>query len=236
MSKVVAIHQPNFFPWLGYFDKIARSDVFIFLDDVQFPKTGGIWSNRVKMLVAGEDRWITAPIRRSYHGLALINQIEWADERPWRAKLIKTLSASYAKSPYFREVMGWLEPVILLSESNLARYNMAVIQAIAERIGLRFEHCLPSSSLQGQGHASELLIDLTLKAGGDCYMCGGGAAGYQEDKMFAQAGVSLIYQGFAQPKYPQAGRKDFISGLSIVDALMELGSDGVGQLMRIHEK
>lgn len=105
MTRIVAIHQPNFFPWLGYFDKIARSDTFIFLDDVQYPKTGGVWSNRVKMLVAGEPRWVTAPITRTFHGLAKINEIEWADDQTWRVKLIKTLAANYSKAGHYREIM-----------------------------------------------------------------------------------------------------------------------------------
>lgn len=233
MSKVVAIHQPNFFPWLGYFDKIARSDVFIFLDHVQLPKTGGGWSNRVKMLVAGEARWVTAPVRRAFHGVAPINEIEWADEQPWRAKLLKTLSASYVKAPHYRDTMVWLEPLILQPEGNLARYNMTVIRAIADRIGLSHEHCMTSSSLDGQGQANELLIDLTRKSGGNCYLCGGGAAGYQDDAAFAAAGLELRYQCFAHPVYAQAGQPEFSTGLSIVDALMNIGCGGVKGLLAV---
>lgn len=233
MTRVVAIHQPNFFPWLGYFDKIARSDVFIFLDDVQFSKTGGTWSNRVKMLLAGEPHWVTAPIRRAFHGVAPINEIEWADEQPWRAKLLKTMAANYAKAPHYRETMAWLEPLIMQPEDNLARYNMAVIRAIAERIGLRHDHCVTSSSLGGQGQASELLIDLTSKVGGNCYLCGGGAGGYQEDEAFGEAGLELRYQRFAHPVYTQAGEREFVPGLSIVDALMNLGFEGGRKLMRL---
>jgi hypothetical protein len=233
MTRVVAIHQPNFFPWLGYFDKIARSDVFIFLDDVQFPKTGGgTWSNRVKMLLAGESRWVTAPIHRTFQGVAQINEIEWADELPWRAKLLKTMSANYAKAPHYRDIMAWLEPLILQPEANLARYNMTAIKAIAERIGLRNDHCVTSSSLGAQGQASELLIDLTLKVGGDCYLCGGGASGYQDDEVFVAAGVELRYQSFAHPIYTQHGVREFVPGLSIVDALMNLGFEGARQLLR----
>lgn len=231
MTRVVAIHQPNFFPWLGYFDKIARSDVFIFLDDVQFSKTGGTWSNRVKMLLAGEPRWVTAPIRRAFNGVALIHEIEWADEQPWRSKLLKTLVANYARVPHYRETMAWLEPLILLPENNLARYNMALIRAIADRIGLRHDHCVTSSSLGGQGQASELLIDLTRKVGGDCYLCGGGASGYQEDEAFSEVGLELRYQRFTHPLYAQAGGREFVPGLSIVDALMNLGFERVRQLL-----
>ncbi len=232
MTRVVAIHQPNFFPWLGYFDKIARSDVFIFFDDVQFPKTGGTWSNRVKMLVAGEARWVTAPISRAFHGVARTNNIEWDDEQPWRVKLLKTLLASYAKAPHYEEIILWMEPLILLPEGNLARYNIAVIRAIADLIGLRHDHCVTSSSLGAQGQASELLIDLTRKVGGDCYLCGGGASGYQEDEAFGDAGVELLYQSFAHPIYTQHGGREFFPGLSIVDALMNLGVEGVGQMVR----
>jgi hypothetical protein len=232
MSKVVAIHQPNFFPWLGYFDKMVRSEVFIFLDDVQFSKTGGTWSNRVKMLQVGESRWVTAPINRAFHGVAAINQIEWADEQPWRVRLLKTLSSNYAKAPHYRETMAWLEPLILQPENNLARYNMAVIRAIADRIGLRHDHCITSSSLGGQGQASKLLIDLTRKVGGSCYLCGGGAGGYQEDEAFAAAGVELRYQSFVHPIYTQHGGREFVSGLSIVDALINLGFEKVWQLLR----
>ena len=232
MIKTVAIHQPNFFPWLGYFDKIARSDTFIFLDNVQYPKTGGVWSNRVKMLVAGEARWVTAPIIRTFHGLAQINEIEWADNQPWRVKLIKTLAANYSKAGYYREIMVWLEPLILMPEANLARYNMAVIRAIAEKIGLRCEHCIVASSLSGRGQASELLIDLTHKVNGDVYLSGGGAAGYQEDKAFTAAGLELRCQSFVHPAYEQFGGCEFVPGLSIVDAMMNLGSQGVARLMR----
>ena len=232
MTRVVAIHQPNFFPWLGYFDKIARSDVFIFLDDVQFSKTGGTWSNRVRMLLAGEPRWVTAPIHRAFHGVALINEVEWADEQPWRTKLLRTLAANYARAPHYRETMAWLEPLILQPENNLARYNMAVIRAIADRIGLRNDHCVTSSSLDGQGQASDLLINLTRKVDGDCYMCGGGASGYQEDKAFAAAELELCYQSYAHPIYTQHGGRVFVPGLSIVDALMNLGFERVRQLLR----
>lgn len=233
MNRTVAIHQPNFFPWLGYFDKMARSDVFIFLDHVQFPKTGGVWCNRVKMRCSGEARWVTGPIRRAFHGVAAINQVEWADERPWRSKLLKTLTANCSRAPFFKETMAWLQPLVLLPESNLARYNIAVIKAIAGQLGLRHEHCVLSSGLGCTGQASDLLINLARKVGGTCYMCGGGASGYQEDQAFEQAGMSLAYQSFQHPVYPQAGSADFVSGLSIVDALMNVGRDGVAALLAV---
>lgn len=229
--KVVAIHQPNFFPWLGYFDKMARSDVFVFLDHVQFQKTGGVWSNRVKMLVGGEARWVTAPIRRSFHGVAAINEIEWADEQPWRKKLLKTLSANYGRAPFFDETMELLGPLVEWPEPNLSRFNIHAIKTLADTVGIRHGHAVASSQLQAQGAASNLLIAITQTVSGSAYMCGGGAAGYQEDEAFEKAGVKLMYQNFSHPSYHQVGSSDFVAGLSIVDALMNLGRGKVKKML-----
>ena len=104
---IVAIHQPNFFPWLGYFDKIARSDVFVILDDVQFPKKGGSFSNRVKLLISAEGRWITAPIVRNYSGVRNINAMEFCSDSPWRKKIHRTVEQSYKKTPFFDDIFSF---------------------------------------------------------------------------------------------------------------------------------
>ena len=108
MHRVVAIHQPNFFPWLGYFDKIRRSDVFVFLDDVQYQKTGGTWSNRVRILTNGEGRWLTAPIDRSFHGTRRVNEVRFLSGDNWRDMVLEKLHAYYSRAKYFRTVLAWI--------------------------------------------------------------------------------------------------------------------------------
>ena len=76
VKKVVAIHQPNFFPWLGFFNKVACSDVFILMDNVQFPKKGGSWSNRVQLAINGQAAWVTMPVVRSFHGTRIIKDMQ----------------------------------------------------------------------------------------------------------------------------------------------------------------
>lgn len=230
---IVAIHQPNFFPWLGYFDKIARSDVFILLDHVQFQKTGGTWSNRVKLLVSEEARWVTAPIVRDYHGVRAINEMEFQANNSWRNKLLKSLVANYARAPFFSETMEFIEPLILNSENNLARYNGTAVMAIAKYLGLPTEKFRWSSEISVYQQASEMLIALTQAVGCDSYLCGGGAEGYQQDTAFAAAGVDLIYQNFQNPVYIQVGMKEFVPGLSIIDALMNIGLDEVRATLHI---
>ena len=112
--RVVAIHQPNCFPWLGYFDKLARADTFVLLDGVQFARRhggGGNWVNRVRVLVAGVASWITAPVKRANIPLQSIVELEIADEMPWRTQLLRTLKVQYARAPHFAEAMDLIAPL-----------------------------------------------------------------------------------------------------------------------------
>src|ERR671923_195501 len=92
VERVVAIHQPNFLPWLGWFDKAARADVFVLLDHVQFPRTSrGTYVNRVKLLVNGSGKWVTAPIVRSGGSMQRIDEVRVDDAQPWREKVLRTI-------------------------------------------------------------------------------------------------------------------------------------------------
>lgn len=231
MSKVVAIHQPNFFPWLGYFDKLAKADVFIFLDDVQFSKTGGTWTNRVKLLLSGEAQWVTAAIDRNYSGVRTINEMEFLSLPDWRRKTLATLKMSYARHPYFVEVMEVIEPLIRNPETKAALYNGEAIRTLARHLRLDETKIQSSSQLEKLGSSNELLVSLTQSVGGAVYLCGGGADGYQEEALFAQNSVQLVHQKFVHPTYPQKHSRDFVPGLSVIDAAMNLGWSGAGELL-----
>lgn len=223
MTQLVAIHQPNFFPWLGFFDKIRRADAFIFLDAVDYPRSGsggmGSWTNRVRLNVQGEARWVTCPLRRVELGTP-IGQVTIDDSQPWRSRLLRTLEANYRKAPHYGAAMALVEPLIRKEESNLAAFNIAAIQAIAKELGLATRFLL-QSELDGAGKATDLLVSLARAAGGDSYLAGGGAAGYQQDEVFAEAGLRLVYQNFVPRPYGDPAR--FLPGLSVIDYLMHDG-------------
>jgi hypothetical protein len=225
--SLVAIHQPNFFPWLGYFDKIRQADVFMLLDDVQYPKTGGTWSNRVKVLINGEGRWLTAPVDRSFHGTRVINEMVYSGKEDWRAKVLKTLVAAYRRAPCFDEAFAVLERLVRNPEDNVAEYNVHAIVTLAGAIGLPTGSLVRSSDLPTGSTATQRLIDLTKQVGGQSYLCGGGAGGYQEDEAFAAGGLSLVYQRFVPEPYPQYGAASFVPGLSVIDGAMNLGWNGL---------
>jgi WbqC-like protein family len=230
-ERLVAIHQPNFLPWLGYFDKLARCDVFVLLDDVQFPKKQGTWMNRVRLLVAGEPAWITVPVVRSYHGLRRVDEMEIDESRPWRRKLLATIEQNYRRAPCFDETMPLVVEVVMQEAPLLARFNEAGVRLLAAAVGLDVGRLIRASTLGVAGSATDLLIALTRKVGGDCYLAGGGADGYQQDERFAAAGVGLRYQEFVHPTYPQMTPAPH-HGLSIVDALMHRGAEATARLLR----
>jgi hypothetical protein len=231
MKKIVAMHQPNFFPWLGFFDKIAKADVFIFLDDVQFPKTGGVWTNRVKFIVSGEPNWITAPIDRNYSGKRNINEMHFFPNNSWRDKTRKSIENSYRKHPYYDETIEMFLPLLLNQESNIAEYNIQAITAIVDFLGLDTSKLKRSSHFSFQSMSNELLCDLTLHAGGSIYLAGGGADDYQDEAVFVEKRVKLIYQQFDHPVYEQKGQFYFNPGMSIIDVVMNMGWDWVKKFM-----
>lgn len=232
MKKAVAIHQPNFFPWLGYFDKIVNSDYFVFLDDAQMQKKGGTWNNRVKINVSGQASWITAPIVRNYSGFKLLNQIEFNENEDWREKLSRTVMMNYKKAPYYEEVAEWFYPLLINKEHRLAEYNINCIQEILTRMSLSTDHIFMSSNLGIESQATERLIQITKHLGADIYRCGGGSSGYQEDDLFENYGIELCYQNFSHPKYPQKNTNEFIPGLSILDALFNLGTEKTREVIK----
>jgi hypothetical protein len=230
---IVAIHQPNFFPWLGYFDKIARSDVFVFMDNVDLPRcSSGSWVNRVKLFVQGQPVWMTCPIKRE-HGGQLIKDVKTADTE-WRNKLFKTLTHNYRGCACFSGVIDWVEALVMRDTEYLAEYNMLNIREICARLNIGANFVL-QSQMETSKASTELLIEITKKVAGDSYMCGGGAQGYQEADKFSQAGIKLIYQNFIHPKYSQHGEQ-FTAGLSILDAIFNLGFEETRKIIGTDKK
>ena len=229
-NKMVAIHQPNFFPWLGYFDKINRADIFVFMDEVAYPKSGnsmGSWLNRVSILVQGKAVWIGCPVIRE-HGVQIIKDVI-INSLNWREKLLKTILYNYSKAIYFDETITWLKPLIMNPEENLSDYNTSSILKICDLLGIKTRF-IRQSELNTSCASTELLIEIVKKVDGHSYLCGGGASGYQEDEKFNKAGVGLLYQNFKQPSYHQMG-KEFIAGLSCIDLFMNCGIEESARLV-----
>ena len=168
---LVAIHQPTFLPWLGWWDKLVRADVLVLLDDVQFPKKGGTWMNRVRMLVGGEPRWVTVPVDRAYSGTRRVREMRIDDSKPWRENMLATIRGSYARAPFVDEVRRWSR-----SRSPSARPRRrvqgAAIELLAGRLGLDTSKLVYQSELGVSGDGTQLLVKLCRAVGGDTYLSG----------------------------------------------------------------
>lgn len=219
MGGICAIHQPNFFPWLGYFDKIRRADVFVFLDAVDYPRSGsggmGSWSNRVKINIQGQPAWFGCPIdKKSSDGV--ICDVLIADDPRWKKKAIKTLQMNYAKAENFDVAMPIVSDLLGQETRSLSEFNISSIRKIASMLGIDAQFIL-QSDLNTTHSSTELLVEICKEADCDTYLVGGGAGGYQEDASFAASGLTLQYQNYEPKPY---GKPDaFLPGLSVIDFL-----------------
>jgi hypothetical protein len=232
VGTIVAIHQPNFLPWLGWFDKLARADVFVLLDHVQFPRTSrGTYVNRVKLLIGGKDAWATAPIVRASGGGQRIDEVRVDDAQPWREKLLRTVEHNYRRANAYDEVFPLVREVLEQPTDRLSELNEHGVRGIAGALGLDASKFVRSSTLGASSQATDLLIELTKAVGGTTYLAGNLAGTtYQEDEKFEQAGIELRSQHFEHPRYEQQV-EEFVPGLSVVDALMHVGHERTRALL-----
>jgi hypothetical protein len=206
----------------------------VLLDDAQFQKTGGTWTNRVSMLVGGAAGWVTVPIVRAYHGTRSVREIELDARTPWRAKLLRTIQQNYARHPFAADTLALLTPPLSNPTTSLCEYNLALLETVARAVGIDWSRVVRSSDLGVDAVSTTRLVELVRRVRGSHYLAGGGAGGYQDDALFAAAGLGVVTQSFAHPIYPQRGSPTFLAGLSIVDALMNLGAEGTAALLESH--
>ena len=215
---ICAIHQPNFFPWYGYFNKIIKADIFVFLDDVQVVKKGSSYVNRVAFNINGESKNFTAPINKE-KGFKNINESHFVNNN-WREKLKSTLQTNYAKSKNFNTYKNTIFEIIDDNKSNISSYNISAITKLCKILNIKFEYIL-SSTLDIKTTSTLRLIDICKKVEADTYLFGAGAKNYQENKLFKENNVKLLENNYKIIEYKQNNSKEFINGLSILDYIFQ---------------
>ena len=149
----------------------------------------------------------------------------------WREKILKTIETNYKKAQYFDEIFPLLNTLISNPESNVSQYNSAAILGVSEKLGINANKFNWSSKLPHGGNSNELLASLTKAVGGEAYLTGKGASAYLDENIYKAAGIQLIHQNFQHPEYVQRNSPEFVAGLSIVDALMNIGFENVADLL-----
>lgn len=216
---LVAIHQPEHLPWLGFFEKMQRADLFVLLDDVQFSK--GDFQNRNRVKGSAGVQWLTVPVVHKFP--QKINEVSTAGS-DWRQKHWKTLVSCYRRSAHFDSLAPALEEFYGRSWTNLAVMNVAAIELMASLLGIE-KNWIFASELPVRGTKSDLVLDICKTVGADSYYSGRAGSTYLDRESFARAGIEIVVQSFDHPVYEQLFMKQhgFIPNLSALDLLFNGG-------------
>ena len=224
MSKIkVAMMQPTFLPWLGYFELMLNVDVFVFCDDFQFVSRSWHQHNRL-FLNKNTSGLVTVPVRKKGLYQQNINEVQIREDLPWRSKLWRSIEVNYCKATYFEEYAPIFKTIILGEQSNLAVLDMELCKAMAKLIGCTCEF-KTSSLLKGTGKRSYLVKDLLVKVGADVFYQARGAFEYMsEESVFPLSNVTVLFQNAEVRPYRQIGsNKGFVPYMSALDALFNIG-------------
>jgi len=218
--------QPTYLPYLGYFHLIAASDVFVFLDDVQFARRS--WQSRNRIFGPAGEVMLTVPVKKHDRETPIFC-IEISESEGWREKHLTSIHHAYAKRPFFAETVAYLETV-LASRGTLATLNRSIIESAARKLELTAEF-ISASALAQPGQRSDHLLGICRSVGATEYLSPMGSHDYiLEDGVFAAAGFPVAFQAFVEVAYPQ-GREGFAPYMAFVDALMNLGWEGTRRLI-----
>ena len=214
---IVSIHQPAYLPWLGYFARIAESDVHITLDHVEFGKNSFI--NRNKILSKGRELWLTVPVKtKGRFGDMPINSIEIDNSTNWRKKHWASIKENYSKARYFRNHAGYFEDIYSREWNLLVDLCESINVYLREVMRIHTPIKL-SSEMLPQGCKDELLVDLCEKESACTYLSGVLGKKYIRERVFERASIKVLYQDFKIPIYPQIGCTEFVPRLSAIDLL-----------------
>ncbi|HEV8227351.1 MAG TPA: WbqC family protein [Methylomirabilota bacterium] len=226
-TKRIVVLQPSYLPWLGYFDQLYKSDVFVLYDDVQYDKHG--WRNRNRIKTDKGPLWLTVPVLTHGQGLPTNRDARIDTRQPWARKHLQALRVNYAKAPAFEEVFGALEPVLGRPWTYLIDLNRAVLETLCRLLGLT-RLILLSSELDVPGQKSERLIGLCRALGAGRYLTGDAASDYLDETQFAAHAIRVEYHHYRHPVYAQL-HGEFVPYLSVVDLLMNHGRESLGVLV-----
>ena len=218
---IVSVHQPQFFPYLGFFHKLARSDVFVALDNVQFLRRG--FQNRARIKTQHGADWLTVPVEAKQN--TDISDVTISQSEPWQRRHVNAIRTHYGRAAFFERYAGELTDLIQSPWKSLADLNIATTRWVMTQLGISTSIVL-ASDLGVHGTSSELLAGLCRAVGGSTYLSGGGGSRYMDLSVFERAGLAVEWQKFTSPSYeqlfPQVG---FVSDLSIIDVLLCCGPD-----------
>ena len=220
----LAIMQPTFLPWVGYFALMDRVDRFVFLDDVQFDKRS--WQQRNRIKTANGPVWLTVPVLTKGRRDQTLSEAEIQPGSRFGETALKTLEHAYTKAPFYTAVMEALVPVFQQHDIRLCDLNLGLIKAFCDLMGLRAD-TVRSSETPVQSAKAQRLADLCRVHGATTYISPPGSKDYlEDDPSLSDSGIELQYFSYEHPEWPQR-HGAFEPYMSVVDLVMNALPDAL---------
>lgn len=229
---IVAAHQPHYMPWLGYLDKLAKADLFVVMDDLQFEAQN--FQNRQRLKLAQGPAWLTVPLEHGAQGDRILDKrISHAESarQCWQHRHWQTLVTNYGRAPFWSDYADELHEVYTRPWASLVELDLHMLSLARRWLDIKTPVTC-SSKLGLEGTKTDRLIDMCKKTGARCYLTGsGGSQGYLDAEKIGRSGIGVIWQQFAHPRYPQRHAKlGFASHLGFIDLLVNCGP-GSGDIL-----
>jgi hypothetical protein len=227
----LAIMQPYFLPYIGYFQLFHAVDKFIFLDDVNFIKKG--WINRNRILINNEPTYFTLPLK-SLSQNKQINELYRYRDAKWEKKFLNTLYHSYSKAPFFKNVFNLMEAIIHHEEDNLSQFLTGSLQTLNKYLGITTTVKRSSENYRNQHlKGAERLIDICLHEAADEYINPPGGKSLYDKEEFKENGIHIFFLEPGNIQYNQY-KNHFIPGLSILDVMMFNNPQEIRKMLKIY--
>lgn len=228
---IIGILQPGYLPWLGFFEQMHRSDVFVFYDDVQYDKEG--WRNRNRIKTANGIQWLTVPVYMEFEKHLPINEIKIDNTKNWKKKHLYSIIQNYSKAPFFAKYISIFQEAYDKEWEFLVDINMYLIVKLANCLGMGNKTLLRSSTLNITGDRIGRLIKICKFFGADIFYEGMSGKNYIDEAFFVNQGIKVEYQNFNHPIYNQL-YGEFIPYLSIVDLIFNTGDKSLSILTSLN--
>lgn len=218
----VSIQQPEFFPWAGFFNKLADCDRFVIFDNVAFKKR--YFDNRCRIRIGDAMHWLTVPVLSKGRYGQMLKDVEIDNGHSWSPEMWRTISRNYARAPFLEEHAAFLEETFAKTQwKMLADLNLHIIRYVAGYLNFGAELIL-GSSLNAEGSGSDLVLDCCRRVGATQYLSGRFGEEYLNQEDFAASGIKLVFQDFTPQPYRQI-HGEYLGPLSLLDTLLNLGKE-----------
>jgi hypothetical protein len=235
---ILAGHQPEYLPYIGFFYKVARADKFIFVDHVQFQKKGfkkEFFQNRNRIRTAPGSAgftWLTVPVITRGKRFQRISEVEIDNSTDWGRKHWRTIFLNYKNTPFFKDYQDFFAQLYARRWGRLADLNETIICYLFGQLEIKIP-IHRSSDFNFKGAKTDLLVEMCRELKADTYLSGVGAkaVGYVMEAEFKKQGLNHIFSDFQHPLYPQK-YKPFVPNLSVIDLLFNCGRESIKIITR----